>query len=230
MRTCSSTRVPKYCVRKTWGLGVIRIKGKVERAHAARAARITPMTPSQFARRPKLHPQRCPGGRYTTMGYARAIAYPDISSTTRTGSRMRSSPSVRSAEWFPQDSSCGTNLWSASSGGFRAKEGLRSWSRRSVALGHTTPCVFRGIVGPVVREGGFVPPVLTTQPSPLGTMHVFPSQSWCSGVFLRPRTNRSSQNTYTECGQEIAKLKAESVDSMAEYCMLAEEEPIHGQR
>lgn len=30
---------------------------KVERAHAARAARITPMTPSQFARQPKLDPK-----------------------------------------------------------------------------------------------------------------------------------------------------------------------------
>lgn len=28
MRTSSSTRVPKYRVHKTWGLGVVRINGK----------------------------------------------------------------------------------------------------------------------------------------------------------------------------------------------------------
>ena len=28
MRTSSSSRVPKYLVHKTWGLGVVRINGK----------------------------------------------------------------------------------------------------------------------------------------------------------------------------------------------------------
>lgn len=48
---------------------------KRERARRARVARVTPMTPSQLMRRPKPDPKRSPGTRYTTMTYARAIAY-----------------------------------------------------------------------------------------------------------------------------------------------------------
>ncbi|HVZ94804.1 MAG TPA: site-specific integrase [Phycisphaerales bacterium] len=40
-----------------------------------RRARRTPMTPSQAARKRKRNPHRAPQDRYTTMSYARAIAY-----------------------------------------------------------------------------------------------------------------------------------------------------------
>lgn len=46
-----------------------------ERRRQQRAARRTPMTPSQAKRRPGLNPERSPGNRYTRMSYARAIAY-----------------------------------------------------------------------------------------------------------------------------------------------------------
>ncbi len=45
------------------------------RSFARRTARATPLTPSQAARAPKAKPVRGPGCRYTTMSYARAIAY-----------------------------------------------------------------------------------------------------------------------------------------------------------
>lgn len=46
-----------------------------ERNAARRAGRRTPMTPSQAGRRPKANRLREPHDRYTTMSYARAIAY-----------------------------------------------------------------------------------------------------------------------------------------------------------
>jgi integrase len=45
------------------------------RRRAMRQARVTPLTPSQAARRPLARPDRAPGNRYTTLSYARAIAY-----------------------------------------------------------------------------------------------------------------------------------------------------------
>lgn len=44
-----------------------------ERRAAARAARKTPLTPSQRARKPKRRPKRAPGNQYTTSSYYRAI-------------------------------------------------------------------------------------------------------------------------------------------------------------
>lgn len=46
-----------------------------EMRRARRAARVTPMTPSQRARRPAEDPMRSPGDRYTPQSYGRAIAY-----------------------------------------------------------------------------------------------------------------------------------------------------------
>ena len=48
---------------------------KALRAQIARANRVTPMTPSQLARRPKASPRRAPTDRYNTVTYARAISY-----------------------------------------------------------------------------------------------------------------------------------------------------------
>lgn len=46
-----------------------------DRHSRQRQDRVTPMTPSQRARRPKANPKRSPGERYTTHAYTRAIAY-----------------------------------------------------------------------------------------------------------------------------------------------------------
>ena len=48
---------------------------KAERSRIKRLERVTPMTPSQLARTPKQNAMRAAGPRYTTMSYARAIAY-----------------------------------------------------------------------------------------------------------------------------------------------------------
>ena len=45
-----------------------------ERRRKQRAARRTPMAPSQARRRPKKYPKRAPGEHYTTQSYGRAIA------------------------------------------------------------------------------------------------------------------------------------------------------------
>jgi integrase len=46
----------------------------VEHRAGRRAARSTPLTPSQRARRPKRAPKRAPGSRYTPASYGQAIA------------------------------------------------------------------------------------------------------------------------------------------------------------
>lgn len=50
------------------------LEAEALRRRELRAARVTPLTPSQRARKAKLSPQRAPGTRYTTVTYARAVA------------------------------------------------------------------------------------------------------------------------------------------------------------
>ena len=45
-----------------------------ERNEARRAARKTPMTPTQAKRRPKQNPKRAPGEHYTTQSYGKAVS------------------------------------------------------------------------------------------------------------------------------------------------------------
>ena len=63
-----------YLLREATAFCFSPRESEVQRREALRESRVTPMTPSQQARRPKSRPRRCAKDRYTKDSYRRAVA------------------------------------------------------------------------------------------------------------------------------------------------------------
>ena len=63
-----------YLLREATAFCFSPRESEVRRREALRESRVTPMTPSQEARRPKSRPRRCAKDRYTKDSYRRAVA------------------------------------------------------------------------------------------------------------------------------------------------------------
>lgn len=63
----------RYLLRDAQSYCFVPVEGEQERHAQRRAARQTPMTPSQAGRKPKANPKRQPGDHYTVASYRRAI-------------------------------------------------------------------------------------------------------------------------------------------------------------
>ena len=64
-----------FLLRKTTAYCFSPIEAEAERNEQRRAARSSPMTPSQTRRKPKKKPQRAKRNRYDVAAYRRAITY-----------------------------------------------------------------------------------------------------------------------------------------------------------
>jgi integrase len=93
-----------------------------------RAARQTPMTPSQRARRPRKRPKKAPQSRYRTDSYGRAIT--DGIAKANADRAARGEPSV--AHWHPHQ------LRHSAATAMRKEFGI---DVARILLGHSSPTV-----------------------------------------------------------------------------------------